>query len=192
MNLQPYEAVSVLQAELHSLRGEVIEYYKAMHRVYFALVTTALVFVGLYFDDAIFQDADVKPYIFFGLAQLQYVFVLFGLACFYNQNIHVGHMRVIERRINSIASSQLMLWDGCISKRFLFSPQQSFFWLTTLLGACLLVAYMILMWLTISTLRTGWIYGLIPLEVLSVLILSVLGYRQTDKVEKASMAAMNK
>ncbi len=181
--MTPNNHLDIILRIIESLRLEIFELEKAMHRAFFVVLTVSVVFAGIYFDDKIIKDDTVRGVLLFGLSQILFLLVLFAGACFINLTVHAGHLRSLENQGNKIIGAPLLIWESEISRRFLFSYHGSFFWACLILYLCVFGSFSFLMAATLDYTKNFGFSVLIVLELLVSIGLAIFAHFELKRVE---------
>ena len=119
----------------------------------------------------------------FGLSQILFLLVLFAGACFANANVHVGHIRSLEKQINKITGVPLLIWESELTPRFLFSPRGAFFWACIILYVTIFGSFFFLMLVTLRKAGNIWLSALIIFELLISIGLGLFAHIEFRRAE---------
>lgn len=172
--------------ERDSLRQELIEMEKAMHKTVFVFLTACVAFVGLYLNENIVKDPNTRNLLLLGLSQVEFSCWLFVACLMTNQNVHVGYISALEDRINEICECPMSLWDSHVTRRFIGSPRGAFFWATLVLVLFSFIIFVLCNVVVLKQLQSGWLAFILLFEVLVVFALLLAGLREPNRVQNFS------
>lgn len=175
--------LAIICRERDSLRQELVEMEKAMHKTLFAFVAACVAFVGIYLDKTIITDSQARYLLLLGLTQVEFLAWLFVISLMNNQNVHAGYIRALEHRINEIVGHPVSFWDSEISRVFIASPRGMFFWSTFLLVVFSFLVFGFCTVLVLGHFRSVWLGIALSFEVVLTFGLLVAGVCEIDRVQ---------
>ncbi len=177
------EKLRVFLHEANIARGEISDCVKQEIRALFTFMTlTGGVFL-IMFKPEIFQEyirGDLFVFWMFFIGQIEFVVVLVAISQYSILSMRVGHLRVIEKKINNLFNEPLVIWESEIAKYWGWNVHGSFLWTSVLISLFLGVIFVIM---TAKIFSEDILFGTIMvLELIITLLLIVSTYKQANKV----------
>lgn len=178
------EKIDFLLREKNEQRVEILEINRTSFKTLFAFLTLLGVFAGIYLNENVFKNPEARTGVLFVLSQLQFLAVVFEISIASLQNVHVGYVRALEKRINRLAKCNISVWDTHVALEYIVKPKGAFFISQVVLslfylGGFATVAFVC--WRHFSNIGVLFLYAV---EVFTALVLFALSMTDAPRAEK--------
>ncbi len=180
------EEIDFLLREKNEQRVEILEINRTFFKTFFAFLTTLGVFAGICLNGNLLEKAELRTSVLFIISQIQFIVVIFLLSLASIRNVNVGYVRALEKRINSLAMSNISIWESHVASEYINKPKGTSFLSQAVLylfclGGFSIVAFTC--WQELSNKFVFFLY-LYPVELIISLMLFFLSLRDIPRANK--------